>query len=220
VYIPPKYEIRDWNEITSFVAKARAGEFVTVNSDGTPEASTLPFTWYPGTPDNDGVVADLGRVTTHMARSNNQWREIEDGAPALIIVHGAGAYISPNSYPETVGTGKVVGTWDYQVVHLRGTVEVLHDAESIMGIVSDLQRDHEVDRANPWDITTADQDFMQELIRHVVGFTVKVTSVEAKYKLDQKSSLQDRTAIVNDLMSSDRPSDRVVAEEMKRIFKF
>ena len=202
MYIPPKYEIRDWNEITSFVAKARAGEFVTVSGDGTPESSTLPFTWYPGSPDSDGVVTDLGRVTTHMARDNNQWREIADGAPALIIVHSPGAYISPRSYERTVVDGKMVGTWDYQVVHLRGTVEVLHDFDSIMGIVSDLQRDHEATRVKPWDLASADQEFVKELIKHVVGFTVKITSVEAKYKLDQKNT----------------PTDHLVAAEMKRLF--
>ena len=218
MYIPPKYEIRDWNEITSFVAKARAGEFVTVSRDGLPESSTLPFTWYPGAADSEGVVRDYGRVTTHMARTNNQWREIEEGAPALIIVHAPGVYISPNAYPETVGTGKVVGTWDYQVVHLRGTVEVLHDADSIRGIVSDLQRDHEAHREVPWDMATADQDFMKELISHVVGFTVNITSVEAKYKMDQKNTIGDRQAIMNDLAKSSHPSDHRMAAEMKRLF--
>ncbi len=218
MYIPPKYEIRDWNEITSFVAKARAGEFVTVSGDGTPESSTLPFTWYPGSPDSDGVVTDLGRVTTHMARDNNQWREIADGAPALIIVHSPGAYISPRSYERTAVDGKMVGTWDYQVVHLRGTVEVLHDFDSIMGIVSDLQRDHEATRVKPWDLASADQEFVKELIKHVVGFTVKITSVEAKYKLDQKNTPTDRATIAHDLRTSDIPTDHLVAAEMKRLF--
>jgi transcriptional regulator len=85
-----------------------------------------------------------------------------------------------------------VGTWDYQVVHLRGTVEVLHDPTEIMQIVSDLQRDHEATREEPWDLASADQNFLSELIKHVVGFTVNITSVEAKYKLDQKEKVDDR----------------------------
>jgi transcriptional regulator len=103
-------------------------------------------------------------------------------------------------------------------VHLRGTVEVLHGAEEIMQIVSDLQRDHEVDREKPWDMATANQDFLNELVRHVVGFTVQITSVEAKYKMEQKKDLTDRATTVNDLLSTARPEDLQVAAEMKRLF--
>jgi transcriptional regulator len=218
MYIPPAYVINDWEEITSFVAKARAGEFVTVNNDGIPEASTLPFTWYPQQPDENSTVKNYGRVTTHMARTNPQWLGIEDGAPALIIVHAPGAYVSPVNYAKSGETGKAVGTWDYQVVHLRGSVEVLHDPTELMKIVSDLQRDHEADRAEPWDLASADQNFLAELIKHVVGFTVNITSVEAKYKLDQKEKMEDRATIVKDLQSSARVGDHHIAEEMKRLF--
>jgi transcriptional regulator len=218
MYIPPAYEITDWNEITSFVSLARAGEFVTVNADGIPEASTLPFTWYPQQPDHNSQIKDYGRATTHMARSNPQWLGIEDGAPALIIVHAPGAYVSPVNYAKSTESGKAVGTWDYQVVHLRGTVAVLHDPAELMQIVSDLQRDHEADRENPWDLASANQDFLQELIKHVVGFTVNITSVEAKYKLDQKEKLDDRAKIVSDLQSSERTGDQYVAGEMRRLF--
>jgi transcriptional regulator len=218
MYIPPAYEITDWNEITSFVSQARAGEFVTVSADGIPEASTLPFTWYPQQPDHNSQIKDYGRATTHMARTNPQWLGIKNGAPALIIVHAPGAYISPVNYAKSTETGKAVGTWDYQVVHLRGTVEVLHEPTEIMQIVSDLQHDHEATREEPWDLASADQNFLNELIKHVVGFTVNITSVEAKYKLDQKEKVDDRARIVSDLQSSDRVGDQYVAAEMKRLF--
>jgi transcriptional regulator len=84
--------------------------------------------------------------------------------------------------------------------------------------VSDLQRDHEADRAEPWDLASADQNFVAELIKHVVGFTVNITSVEAKYKLDQKEKMEDRATIVKDLQSSARVGDHHIAEEMKRLF--
>jgi len=216
MYIPPAYEISDWNEITSFVAAARAGEFVTVNKDGTPESSTLPFTWYPELSNSSDGVKSYGRATTHMARSNSQWREIEDGAPALIIVSGPGAYVSPTNYASTPVTGKEVGTWAYQVVHLRGSVRVIHDSDEILQIVSDLQRDHEKSRQTPWDLATANQDFIHELVRHVVGFTVEITSVEAKFKLEQKKSESDRRTTIDDLRRSTRPDDLAIAEQMEQ----
>jgi transcriptional regulator len=219
MYIPPAYEITDWEEITSFVSQARAGEFVTVNQDGTPASTTLPFTWYPSQPDLAAPVKSYGVATTHMARSNQQWREIENGAPALIIVSGPGAYVSPTNYAAASVEGKDVGTWVYQSVHLRGTVQVLHEALEILKIVSDLQRDHEADREVPWDLATADQNFINELVRHVVGFTVHISSVEAKYKMEQKKVLTDRERIVEDLLKRGGPDDLAVASEMKRLYQ-
>jgi len=216
MYIPPAYEVTDWSEITSFISQARAGEFVTVNKDGTPEASTLPFTWYPQIPDPSSDVKNYGRATTHMARSNPQWREIEDGAPALIIVSGAGAYVSPTNYASTPVTGKEVGTWAYQVAHLRGSVRVIHEADEILKIVSDLQNDHEEDREIPWDLASANQDFIHELVKHVVGFTVEIRSVEAKFKLEQKQSASDRRATIDDLRRSGRPDDLAIATQIER----
>lgn len=219
MYIPPAYEILDLEEIISFVSKARAGEFVTVNKDGTPAATTLPFTWYPIPSDHNTTARSYGRVTTHMARSNPQWLEIENGAPALIIVHSPGAYVSPTNYAKTAETGKMVGTWDYQVVHLRGSIEVLHDHADLMEIVTKLQSDHEAGRENPWSLARANQEFVQELIKHIVGFTVNINSVEAKYKLDQKESIADRSRIIEDLSKSNLPGEKVIASEMQRLFK-
>lgn len=219
MYIPPAYEITDWNEITSFVSKSRAGEFVTVKRDGTPESTTLPFTWYPERSEQAEGVSSYGIATTHMARSNPQWREIENGAPALIIVSGPGAYVSPTNYAKTALTNKDVGTWAYQTVHLRGSVQVLHEPAEVLQIVSDLQRDHEADREAPWGLSLAPREFIDELVRHVVGFTVHIESVEAKFKLDQKKDISDRKATVADLLKSGRPGDLAVAAEMKRLFQ-
>ena len=88
-----------------------------------------------------------------------------------------------------------------------------------MQIVSDLQRDHEANREIPWDLATANQDFLHELVRHVVGFTVQITSVEAKYKMEQKKDLTDRATTVKDLLTTARPEDLEIASEMKRLFK-
>lgn len=66
------------------VADARSGWLVTFGDDGFPLATLLPIMWR-----EDTVIA-------HMAKANHQWRTVRTGIPALIIVGGAEAFISPS----------------------------------------------------------------------------------------------------------------------------
>ena len=91
-----------------------------------------------------------------------------------------------------------------------------NEADEILKIVSDLQSDHEADRESPWDMASANQDFIHELVKHVVGFTVEIRSVEAKFKLEQKQSASDRRATIDDLRRSGRPDDLAIATQIER----
>lgn len=82
MYSPPFTTVRDEESVRATVAAARSGWLVTTGGDGFPVATLLPRTWRGGT------------VTPHMARANRQWRDVTAGAPGLIIVGGAEAYIS------------------------------------------------------------------------------------------------------------------------------
>ena len=81
---------------------------VTGTGDGPPAATLMPVLWR-----GDRLVA-------HMAKANEHWRSIVDGMPALVIVTGPEAYISPSWYPSKAEHGRVVPTWNYLAVHLTG----------------------------------------------------------------------------------------------------
>ncbi len=212
MYIPKHFKVNDWAEITGFVARVRAAELVTVDTAGQPVGTLMPCIWDISNVDD----ANYGLLVMHMARANPQWKSIELGASGLAIVHGPQAYISPSNYEGKRTDHKVVPTWNYQSVHLTGRVEVSEDVELLRHLVSDLTNFHERERPKPWRVEEADPKYFEAQLRGIVAITLRITGVEAKYKLSQNRSSEDRRRVIGDLGSSVRPDDQEIADEMKK----
>lgn len=212
MYVPKHFEISEWEEITGFVARARAADLVTTDSVGLPVATLMPAVWDTSCVDE----TNYGRLVMHMAKANPQWKSIEPGARALAIIHGPQAYVSPSNYEGKGTDHKVVPTWNYQSVHLSGIVEVSADVELLRQIVSNLTDFHEHDRAQPWKVSETEPKYLEAQLHGIIAVTLHVTKVEAKYKLSQNRSVEDRRRVIADLASSKLTEDHMISEEMKK----
>jgi transcriptional regulator len=211
MYIPKHFEISDLEEVARFVSRVRAADLVTIDTKGLPVATLMPCIW-----DRSSVgQSEYGSLVMHMARANQHWKAIEAGTSGLAIVHGSQAYISPANYEGKTTDHKVVPTWNYQSVHMSGIVEVSEDVELLRQIVSNLTDFHEAERSNPWSMSEANPKYIEAQLRGIVAVTLRVTKVEAKYKLSQNRSAADRARVVADLAASNRSSDHEIAAEMK-----
>jgi predicted FMN-binding regulatory protein PaiB len=86
MYVPAHFA-GDLDQIEAFVRSAGAADLVTF--DGTRlVASLLPVIW-------DTSAGTHGRLLGHLALANPQWSSAVPQLPALAIVHGPQAYISP-----------------------------------------------------------------------------------------------------------------------------
>ncbi len=212
MYVPPQNKLEGWDEILRFVASSRAADLVTVNSDGLPIATLLPIVWDVVEP----AEGNYGKLIMHMARANEQWKQIIPGTQGLAIVHGAQAYISPTNYSNKQTDHKVVPTWNYQSVHLSGIVEVSEDVELLRQIVTDLTHLHEKNREVPWRVEESDPHYVDLQLKGIIAVVLHITKVEAKSKLSQNKSYEDRERVVADLLKSEIPGEDVIASEMKR----
>lgn len=184
MYTPPVNVVDDDHEIRAMVAAARTGWLVTPDADGVPVATLLPILWH-----GDVVIA-------HMAKANPQWRSMADHTPALIIVGGPEAYISPSWYAAKAEDGKVVPTWNYSAVHLTGTVRVHHDSAWLRDAVTELTGTHENGREHPWRVTDAPAPYIDGQLNGIVGIEFAVARVEGKAKLSQNRSEQDQAGVI------------------------
>ncbi len=212
MYIPKHFEITEWSQILPFVAEARSADLITVDSSGQPLATLMPCNWIVGEIFED----EYGWLLMHMSKANEQWKSILPGAKGLAIIRGPQAYISPTNYEHKTTDHKVVPTWNYQAVHLSGTVEISEDIEVLRGIVTDLTQVHEAGREKSWSASESDPTYFEAQLRGIVAVTLKVTKVEAVYKLSQNRSAEDRKRIADDLSNSALPEERLIAEQMKR----
>jgi len=200
VYIPKYYQLHDYGEIKQFMHN---NNFVTIitTDGGKPIATHLPV--------NIEEHSKALYISGHFAKGNKQWQTINNNDNILIIFHGPHAYVSSTWYEQ-----EDVPTWDYESVHTYGEGQLLDEAQLTEDLTKMLKR-YEQHRENgaTWE-NLSDQTKQQ--IKGIVGFKIKVTDIEAAYKLSQTRSEQEKRNIVSHLDHSDNPMDHSLAEEIDK----
>jgi transcriptional regulator len=203
MYVPRFNAVEDEQEIRRMVADVGSAQLVTVGPEGYPDATLLPVIW------------DGGTVIAHMARANPHWTHIADGSPALLVVTGPQAYISPSWYASKREHGRVVPTWNYSMVQLTGRARVHEDADWLREAVDDLVERHEAHRAAPWRTSDAPASYIRGQLRAIVGIEIAVESFQGKAKFSQNRSAADRQGVVTGLRQEKTASAFPVADEME-----
>ncbi|WP_262848329.1 FMN-binding negative transcriptional regulator [Mumia quercus] len=204
VYVPRFNALEDPAAIDAMIAAAGAGDLVTADRDGLPYATRLPLVW----------LREEQRVVAHMAIANPHWRTIVDGSAALVVVSGPQAYVSPSWYAAKAEHGRVVPTWNYSRVELRGTVHVHRDAAWVRDAVTRLTALHEQTRDEPWAVSDAPEAYVEGQLRGIVGIEVVVDFVEGKAKLSQNRSDADRAGVIAGMRAEGDPESAAVADAM------
>lgn len=198
MYIPSANRVTDRTRVNSFIQRNGFATVITQN-DGRPWASHLPVLF-------DEASEGHGVLRSHMARANEQWRHFESGQEVLCIFHGPHSYISPSSYVMQ----ETVPTWNYAVVHVYGMARVVEDEAVLRQIVTDTTTKYESHRPVPWQITLPEAA-LAVMLNAIVGFTIQITRIEAKFKLGQNRSQADQSGMLRDLQSSSDPASRQLA---------
>lgn len=193
----PRLNVMPEPEVGDFLQAHPVGQLVTVGADGVPDVTLLPILL--------DSVEGQDRVVAHLARANDHWRRIVDGSPALLVVTGADAYVSPSWYASKAEHGRVVPTWNYSAVHLRGPVTTHDDVDWVRNAVTRLTERHEGERAAPWAVSDAPEKYVTGQLKGVVGIEMTIEKIEAKAKLSQNRSDDDRSGVIAGLRGeSDR----------------
>ena len=212
MYQPAHFQQTDSEQIRSLVAAFPLATLFSTLPDGQPTADHLPLLL-----DNDaGTGAGmLGPLRGHVARANPLWRQAA-GQTVLAVFVGPQAYVSPSWYPSKAATAKAVPTWNYAVVHARGVLRAVEDAQWLRSFVDRLTRTREDGRAHPWQMTDAPADYIDQMLRAIVGIEIELVAVEAKWKLSQNRTLGDRLGVVAGLTGEDTADALALANLVPR----
>ena len=200
---PKHFAETDRTVLRDEVRRIRAGQLITFGSDGL-EASFIPLL----------ISDDAGIVTGHLAKGNGQWKRADVSVPALVTWVGPGAYVSPSYYPSKQEHGKVVPTWNFITVQAKGVVAFHEDDEWKRSHVDSLTNFHEESLPAPWSIDDAPMDFIEGLVKAIVGIELRVTSIEGKWKLSQNRPESDVAGVISGLNSLGPESASSVARAM------
>jgi transcriptional regulator len=182
VYVPTHFAAPD-DAVAQLLAAPGAVDLVSSTPAGL-TAATLPMLHDP----------QAHTLTGHLARTNTQWRDTV--GEVLVIVRGPDAYVSPSWYASKAEHGRVVPTWDYVLAHVHGELVLHEDADWLAAHVTRLTEAHEAGRAEPWAVTDAPARFVAGQLRAIVGVEVRITRVEAKWKLSQNRPAADVDGVV------------------------
>lgn len=191
MYTPPAFVESDPGIIAAIMRAARLPILVSTGPDGI-EATHLPLSHAPD-------PAPHGRLIGHVARANRQWHALRDGAPAMAIFQAHDFYVSPNWYETKRETGKVVPTWNYEAVHVHGSIEIIEDAGRLRAIVTALTDRHEASQPTPWHVDDAPEDYIGSQLKGIVGVVMTITRIIAKRKLNQNRPAADRQGVIDGL---------------------
>jgi transcriptional regulator len=205
MYTPPALS---QNDLVQLQQQIGACPLVTVVSNGANGllASHLPLLLAP----EEGA---FGTLYGHFARANPHWRELEQGE-TLAIFQGPQAYVSPGWYPSKAQHGKAVPTWNYITVHARGQAQLIEDGQALLQLVSRLSAQHEAGREHPWAVSDAPQDYIDTMLRAIVGFVLPIQRLEGQWKLSQNRTEADREGVQEGLTASSAATDRALGARL------
>ncbi|VVM69206.1 Protease synthase and sporulation protein PAI 2 [Pseudomonas fluorescens] len=207
MYTPSSFAIDDLQDLHQQILGTRLAVLVTHGDQGL-QASHLPLLFSPDQGPN-------GTLYGHFARANPQWKALQNGAEALVVFAGADAYVSPDFYPGKAEHGKVVPTWNYVAVHAYGTAEVFTEADRLRNLVSALTDRHEASRNNPWKVADAPADYIDGMLKAIVGFALPIQRLQGKRKLSQNRSTADVAGVREGLAASPDVHDQALAHLMR-----
>jgi transcriptional regulator len=190
MYLPAHFEQHDPDALAALMREHPLAALVSHGADGL-TADHVPLEY----------DADTRTLRGHVARANPLWRSA-DGTDVLAIFRGAQAYVTPSWYPSKAATHKVVPTWNYAVVHAAGTLHAVDSAPWLLALVTRLTQHHESSRAAPWAVGDAPADYVDQMLRAIVGIEVRVTRLVGKWKVSQNRSASDREGVADGLAAA------------------
>lgn len=200
MYLPRRFAETDLAELDALFARDAFVTLVSSDAEGRPVASHLPVLYAR----RDSRIDIHG----HWARPNPQSRHT---GPALLIVHGPHAYISPSWYSAPQDR---VPTWNYAVAHLGGRLHASEDIEELRRIVSALSAHYESAIGSDWLPAHGHPQFEPEL-RGIIGFRFEVESIQLKFKLNQHHPAIDVEGAITGLRGGGAPLQQEVADLMQ-----
>lgn len=160
------------------------------------QASPIPFLLYPDEGTN-------GTLRAHMARANLHWKILGEVDECLVAFQGPDGYVTPSWYPSKVVARKVVPTWNYATVQIRGKPQLFDDAGWLARQLNDLTNFHESARPQPWSVADAPDDFIAAQMKAIVGIEIPIAYLDGKWKMSQNRDEADRQGVLQGMRSAD-----------------
>ncbi|MBN9456451.1 MAG: FMN-binding negative transcriptional regulator [Bosea sp.] len=207
MYEPSHFKVEDRAQLHAVIRQHPLATLVTAGEGGL-MANPVPFVLHA----DEG---EQGLLRAHLARPNAQWKAIAAGAETLVIFTGVERYVTPAWYATKRESGKVVPTWNYVTVQVRGPARTIEDQTWLRAQLESLTRQQEAPRAEPWAVADAPEPFIAAQARGIVGIEIAIASIVGKFKLSQNRREDDKLGVLNGLSADPESGSQAMAALVK-----
>jgi len=207
MYLPKHFEVSDPVRLREFMQAHPLATLVIADASGL-SADHIPLMV-------TGSDASGWKLAGHVARANPLWKKAEAGIDCLAIFHGPQHYISPNWYATKKENGKVVPTWNYEVVHVKGRLCAIDDVVWLRELVQQLTEAHEADQPKPWEVEDASEEYLHRMLQAVVGIEIEIVAMLGKAKVSQNQPKANQESLITALRQIRDSSSIVMANRIE-----
>ena len=202
MFIPNDYKNENIEEVKDFLNENSFGILLS-QLDGKISGTHIPMEL-----DIDENGKDV--LVGHIAKANPQSKNLKNEDEILAIFNGPHSYISSSWYQK-----ENVPTWNYVAVHVYGKVKII-EGEELLESLKKLVDKYEKNSENPVSVEKMSSRTLKQ-INGIIGFSIKITEIQAAYKLSQNREEKDFHNITNELEKNGDLNSIRVAKEMKKI---
>ncbi|MCD8517404.1 MAG: FMN-binding negative transcriptional regulator [Burkholderiaceae bacterium] len=197
MYLPKHFAAPSQEAIESLVRDYPLAQVVTVDQQGQWVCNPVPLLVR-------GALQTGSSLIGHVARANSLWQH---AGPVLAIFTGPQVYITPNAYPGKAEHHRVVPTYNYATVQVRGQLLAHDEPSAMLDAVSELTDFAEQTQPHAWSVSDAPDDFVQANLRAIVAIEIRIDSVTAKFKLSQNRNAADQAGVRDYLAGISKDGD-------------
>ena len=162
------------------------------------------------------VPLDIGKsgdkiiFTGHMMKNTDHHKAFVQNEKVLVIFTGPHCYVSASWYVKK----EVASTWNYIDVHAHGSIKFT-DEQGTRKIIENLTGQYELPES-PSAFNKLPAEYVDRLVKAIVGFTIEVSSIENVFKLSQNHEIETRESIIENLTQRNDAGSNEIAIEMKK----
>lgn len=207
MHIPKTFEQNNIDELVSIIQQYPFATLICSHAKGI-DATHLPF-----------IIEKNGEdlvLLAHIAKANPLWKAVHAGSDVLVVFNGPNCYVSPNHYPTKQQNGKAVPTWNYVVVHVKGSISFSNDPDWKYKVIDELTTVHEANSEIPWSISDAPDSFINNMLLAIVGVQITVNSIVGQWKLSQNQPRVNQQGVISGLSAMDNMASQSVADMARK----
>ena len=159
----------------------------------------------------DSQVDGLGLLTTHLAKKNAQYVDLQSGAEVIAIFQGPHAFVTPSWYVKQ----STFPTWNYAAIHARGTPHLIEEHKALHAVLRRTVAHYDTPLNGNWNFDAMPFDFVAPRLDMIAAVEIPVRVLEGKYKFNQDRSEDDRRGVIAALERIGEPQGLAVAKLMK-----